>query len=380
MVSGGNLCNIEGTTGITLNSGEGHWFRSSNRPSFVGGYLQRTCDTTMVHASFPRNVARKVQSSQVQGYFHHLERLMIHWCSNNWGYIGYMSSPLRCDQDEAAAVLCRCARSFWRVGHVELFARRSSSTELMDFLWHVFRRDFPELVAVHRRLDDLIMAFFQEFVQQQAELVAEWLRVGYVHGNMNSDNCLLCGQTLDYGPFAFMEGYLVAGLSFKYVLLLLSISQQTAGWSNFQFVWAGSTYQVWSQLPAIYFGQDWTLCLWPTTCCDARDSASSSGEHCPRPSCERTGWLCRALEEDHCSLIYWKSSTETSAEESMNIMVLACGTWGVHQCNNWWIHFVGFQRQKLGVSWIRTWDVSSKIELQHTSITFWTFEDFDETK
>ena len=242
MVSGGNLCNIEGTTGITLNSGEGHWFRSSNRPSFVGGYLQRTCDTTMVHASFPRNVARKVQSSQVQGYFHHLERLMIHWCSNNWGYIGYMSNPLRCDQDEAAAVLCRCARSFWRVGHVELFARRSSSTELMDFLWHVFRRDFPELVAVHRRLDDLIMAFFQEFVQQQAELVAEWLRVGYVHGNMNSDNCLLCGQTLDYGPFAFMEGYLVAGLSFKYVLLLLSISQQTAGWSNFQFVWAGSTY------------------------------------------------------------------------------------------------------------------------------------------
>lgn len=112
----------------------------------------------------------------------------------------------------------------------------------MDFLWHVFRRDFPELVAVHRRLDDLIMAFFQEFVQQQAELVAEWLRVGYVHGNMNSDNCLLCGQTLDYGPFAFMEGYLVAGLSFKYVLLLFSISQQTAGWSNFQFVWAGSTY------------------------------------------------------------------------------------------------------------------------------------------
>ena len=53
------------------------------------------------------------------------------------------------------------------------------------------------------------MAFFQEFVEQQAQLVAEWLRVGYVHGNMNSENCLLCGQTLDYGPFAFMEGYLV---------------------------------------------------------------------------------------------------------------------------------------------------------------------------
>lgn len=97
---------------------------------------------------------------------------------------------------------------------MELFARRSSSTELMDFLWHVFRRDFPELVAVHRRLDDLIMAFFQEFVQQQAELVAEWLRVGYVHGNMNSDNCLLCGQTLDYGPFALYGR--VSGCWFKF--------------------------------------------------------------------------------------------------------------------------------------------------------------------
>ena len=65
-----------------------------------------------------------------------------------------MSPPLnlRCNQEEAAAILCRCARSFWRVGHVELFARRSG-TELRDFLWHVFRRDFPELVAVHRRLD-----------------------------------------------------------------------------------------------------------------------------------------------------------------------------------------------------------------------------------
>ena len=103
-------------------------------------------------------------------------------------------------------MLCRCARSFWRVGHIELFARRSSP-DLTEFLWHVFRREFSHLTALHTRLDDLIVAFFQEFVQQQAELVAEWLRVGYVHGNMNSDNCLLSSQTLDYGPFAFLEAY-----------------------------------------------------------------------------------------------------------------------------------------------------------------------------
>ncbi len=115
-------------------------------------------------------------------------------------------TPPRCDENEAAAMLCRSARSFWRVGHVELFARRGE-TELADFLWHVFCRDFPHLDLAQNRLDEAIVAFFEEFVKRQAELVAEWLRVGYVHGNMNSDNCLLCSQTLDFGPFAFMEAY-----------------------------------------------------------------------------------------------------------------------------------------------------------------------------
>lgn len=113
-------------------------------------------------------------------------------------------TPPRCHENEAAAMLCRSARSFWRVGHVELFARRGER-ELADFLWHVFGRDFPHLTQ--NRLDEAIVAFFEEFVKRQAELVAEWLRVGYVHGNMNSDNCLLCSQTLDFGPFAFMEAY-----------------------------------------------------------------------------------------------------------------------------------------------------------------------------
>lgn len=113
-------------------------------------------------------------------------------------------TPPRCHENEAAAMLCRSARSFWRVGHVELFARRGER-ELADFLWHVFGRDFPHLAQ--NRLDEAIVAFFEEFVKKQAELVAEWLRVGYVHGNMNSDNCLLCSQTLDFGPFAFMEAY-----------------------------------------------------------------------------------------------------------------------------------------------------------------------------
>ncbi|CAE7942918.1 selO [Symbiodinium necroappetens] len=112
--------------------------------------------------------------------------------------------PPSCNQEERAAVLCRCSPSFWRVGHVELFARRGPE-ELNDLLWHLIKQESLRLPS--SRLADSIVAFFDEFLSKQAELVAEWLRVGYVHGNMNSDNCLLCGHTLDYGPFAFLERF-----------------------------------------------------------------------------------------------------------------------------------------------------------------------------
>jgi len=56
-------------------------------------------------------------------------------------------------------------------------------------------------------LSGLLVAMFREVCARQATLVAHWMRVGYCQGNMNSDNSALCGVTLDYGPFGFMEKF-----------------------------------------------------------------------------------------------------------------------------------------------------------------------------
>ena len=54
---------------------------------------------------------------------------------------------------------------------------------------------------------DQLIEMARVFAKRQAELATHWLRVGYVQGNMNSDNCLLSGRTMDYGPFGFVERY-----------------------------------------------------------------------------------------------------------------------------------------------------------------------------
>ncbi|CAE8646819.1 unnamed protein product [Polarella glacialis] len=126
--------------------------------------------------------------------------------------------PPSCLVEEKTAVLCRCAPSFLRVGHVELLVMRDSAVsvlednskekqELEELIWHVVEREYPHLLEKQLAFPDLVATMFEEFVQRQAFLTSEWLRVGYVQGNMNSDNCLLGGRTLDYGPFAFMESF-----------------------------------------------------------------------------------------------------------------------------------------------------------------------------
>jgi len=110
---------------------------------------------------------------------------------------------------ERCAIASRVSRSFLRVGSVELFTRRARRSkenrehwiELEMLLEYALRTEFPELK------DRNYIRMLEIFAKRQARLVTEWLRVGYVQGNMNSDNALLSGQTLDYGPFAFMERY-----------------------------------------------------------------------------------------------------------------------------------------------------------------------------
>jgi uncharacterized protein YdiU (UPF0061 family) len=161
---------------------------------------------------------------------------------------------------EPGAITCRVSRSFLRFGHLELFALRSEMEQLRMMADYVCFREYPELLemtgagvtaqvshtapdtqqpqdqhapqtqavkthhgdgvtteTVDARLPlpeqlsagsaDRYVALYRRVAQRTARLVAHWLRVGYVQGNMNSDNTLLSGATVDYGPYGWMERF-----------------------------------------------------------------------------------------------------------------------------------------------------------------------------
>lgn len=113
-------------------------------------------------------------------------------------------------QEEACAITCRAARSFLRVGHVDLFSRRARQGqghgELELIVEHALTREYPD-VEPGKPLSVRAVAMLRVAGQRFATLAADWLRVGYVQGNFNSDNCLVGGRTMDYGPFGFIEQY-----------------------------------------------------------------------------------------------------------------------------------------------------------------------------
>ena len=110
---------------------------------------------------------------------------------------------------EPGAVGTRVAKSFLRIGQFELFWQRDEMDLLEELAKHALDREFAHLKVQHpaEPLSGLLVKMFAEVCERQATLVAEWLRVGYCQGNMNSDNAALGGVTLDYGPFAFMEKF-----------------------------------------------------------------------------------------------------------------------------------------------------------------------------
>jgi uncharacterized protein YdiU (UPF0061 family) len=114
---------------------------------------------------------------------------------------------------ERCAITCRAAPSFLRVGHLELWARRAARGEagglegLRSLAEYAMRREFGEIARGEAPLAQRIVSMVREFAARQSALATHWLRVGYVQGNYNSDNCLLSGRTMDYGPFGFMERF-----------------------------------------------------------------------------------------------------------------------------------------------------------------------------
>ncbi|MBD7920453.1 protein adenylyltransferase SelO [Xanthomonas bonasiae] len=105
---------------------------------------------------------------------------------------------------EPGAVVCRVAPSFVRFGSFELPAARGETALLRQLADFVIDRDFPELRArgATRHAD-----WFGEVCTRTATMVAHWMRVGFVHGVMNTDNMSILGLTIDYGPYGWIDDY-----------------------------------------------------------------------------------------------------------------------------------------------------------------------------
>ncbi|MEZ5726914.1 MAG: YdiU family protein [Burkholderiaceae bacterium] len=101
------------------------------------------------------------------------------------------------------AVLARVAASHLRVGTFEYFAARRETESLQRLLAYAIARHDPGL-ADH---DRPALAFLAAVVGRQAALIARWMQVGFIHGVMNTDNMTISGETIDYGPCAFMDRY-----------------------------------------------------------------------------------------------------------------------------------------------------------------------------
>ena len=121
-----------------------------------------------------------------------------------------------------------------RIGHLDLFARRVCGDaadegrkgyeeaaqsmeemqryqELEDMMWHACYREYhAEAYAPHWETKDATgaaVALMEGAMERIAEMVGGWIRVGFVQGNFNADNCLVGGRTMDYGPFGFLDVY-----------------------------------------------------------------------------------------------------------------------------------------------------------------------------
>ena len=107
-------------------------------------------------------------------------------------------------RDEPGAIVCRVAPSFLRFGHFELPASRGETELLRALADFCIRRDFPHLRGSG---ETLYADWFAETCERTARLAAEWMRVGFVHGVLNTDNMSILGLTIDYGPYGWIDDY-----------------------------------------------------------------------------------------------------------------------------------------------------------------------------
>jgi uncharacterized protein YdiU (UPF0061 family) len=102
-------------------------------------------------------------------------------------------------QPEPGAIACRVAPSFVRFGNFQIHAANGELDALKRLADYVIRMHYPEV--------DSYQKFFHEVCRRTALLIADWMRLGFVHGVMNTDNLSILGLTIDYGPYGWLEGY-----------------------------------------------------------------------------------------------------------------------------------------------------------------------------
>ena len=107
------------------------------------------------------------------------------------------------DETLPGAVLTRVASSHLRVGTFQFFAARGQTDDLQRLLDHAVARHQPDAVGA----PDRALHLLQGVAERQAALIAQWMNLGFIHGVMNTDNMTISGESIDFGPCAFVEAY-----------------------------------------------------------------------------------------------------------------------------------------------------------------------------
>lgn len=104
---------------------------------------------------------------------------------------------------EPGGIVTRVAASHIRVGTFQYFAARQDLEAIRQLADYAIARHYPEAA----KAANPYLAFFDSVIARQASLIARWLLVGFIHGVMNTDNCSIAGETIDFGPCAFMDAF-----------------------------------------------------------------------------------------------------------------------------------------------------------------------------
>ncbi|HUF80720.1 MAG TPA: YdiU family protein [Burkholderiales bacterium] len=111
-------------------------------------------------------------------------------------------------QAEPGAIVCRVAQSFVRFGNFEILAAHEELEPLKRLADYVIREHFPAHASHGGAPSPATYArWFEDICRRTADLAAEWMRVGFVHGVVNTDNMSILGLTIDYGPYGWLEGF-----------------------------------------------------------------------------------------------------------------------------------------------------------------------------